>query len=222
MRPAAARSRLYGLLGECLTYPDAEFVSAVCDGTLATLVRSLCEAIDPGLSDNLDLAILHDPAAGLEALAVEYTRLFDAGRHGTHCSLNGGLQVGSQMTVMEEAVRFYNHFGLSLAEDRKELPDHLTTQLEFLHFLSTAEQMRVERGEPGTAWELAQRDFIARHPGRWVPVMREKLAALEPLPIFSCLTGLVAQLLAHELHRLEAVHGAASLKVSGELPFGGA
>ncbi len=222
MNAGEARSRLYGLLGECFTYPDAEFVAAVADGSLAALLATLCDAIDPQLRAGLDLAPLADPALQLEPLAVEYTRLFDAGARGTGCPLNGGLQVGPQMKVMEEAVRFYNHFGLTLAEDRKELPDHLTTELEFLHFLGAGQQALAARGEPVLAYELAQRDFIARHPGRWVPVMRGKLAALQPLPFFLALTDLLARLLAHELARLQAAHGEASLKVSGDLPFGGA
>ena len=80
-----------------------------------------------------------DEAATSDALTVEFTRLFDAGARGTACPLNGGLQVGPQMKVMEEAVRFYAHFGLTLTEEQKELPDHLTTELNFLHFLSCGE-----------------------------------------------------------------------------------
>ena len=222
MNALEARSRLYGLLGESFAYPDEDFAAAVRDGTLAALVEELCTAIDPQLCAGLDLDGLADPQLRAEALAVEYTRLFDAGAHGTRCSLNGGLQHGPQMKVMEEAVRFYNHFGLTLAEDRQELPDHLTTELDFLHFLSCGEQQLSERGEATRSYELAQRDFIARHPGRWVPVMHGKLAGLQPLPLFLALSALLQRLLEHELSRLQAIHGRASLGVSGEPPFGGA
>jgi DMSO reductase family type II enzyme chaperone len=126
------------------------------------------------------------------------------------------------MKVMEEAVRFYNHFGLTPGEQQKELPDHLTTELDFLHFLSCGEHERGSRGEPATAYVLAQRDFIARHPGRWIPVMRGKLEALTPMPLFLALTAVLQRLLQHELDRLEAAYGAALLKPSGDLPFGGA
>ena len=222
MNAIAARSFLYGLLGECFGYPDEEFADSVRSGALARRIAELAPAIDPALLAGLDLASLADATATQHALAVEYTRLFDAGARGTGCALNGGLQVGPQMKVMEEAVRFYNHFGLTPGEQQKELPDHLTTELDFLHFLSCGEHERGSRGEPATAYVLAQRDFIARHPGRWIPVMRGKLEALTPMPLFLALTAVLQRLLQHELDRLEAAHGAALLKPSGDLPFGGA
>lgn len=207
MNAGEARSRLFGLLGECFTYPDAEFVAAVADGSLAALLATLCDAIDPRLRAGLDLAPLADPALQLEALAVEYTRLFDAGARGTGCPLNGGLQVGPQMKVMEEAVRFYNHFGLTLAEDRKELPDHLTTELEFLHFLSFQEAQAGADEESLRGLQRAQRDFLARHPLAWLPLMRRALAAAQPMCFFIELTRLLERFLESEHRRLAALAG---------------
>lgn len=219
--PAAACSYLYGLLGECFAYPDAELVASLESGALLAQLQSLCAALDPALSTGLDSAAFSDPAASLDTLAVEYTRLFDAGAQGTGCSLNGGLQYGPQMKVMEEAVRFYAHFGLTLTEAQKELPDHLTTELNFLHFLAYGEHLLEARGESAIAYRLARRDFIARHPGRWLPIMEDKLRTMEPMPLFLALTELLQRLLAWDLAQLEARHGAASLKPSGDLPFGG-
>ncbi|CAB1370474.1 conserved protein of unknown function [Denitratisoma oestradiolicum] len=219
--PAALVSYLYGLLGECFGYPDADLVESIRSGALRQQLQNLCFALDKGLCLGLDLSPLHDAEATEDALAVEYTRLFDAGAHGTGCSLNGGLQQGPQMKVMEEAVRFYNHFGLTLTEDNKELPDHITTELNFLHFLAYGEHQLTARGESAAACQLAQRDFIARHPGRWIPLMAAKLEPMQPDPLFMVLTQLLERLLNRELARLEALHGAASLKPSGDLPFGG-
>jgi DMSO reductase family type II enzyme chaperone len=108
------------------------------------------------------------------------------------------------MKTMEEAVRFYHHFGLNLSEDPRELPDHLTTQLEFLHYLAFREtQALQEQGDPGP-YRRAQRDFVARHPGRWVPRLRERIESQEPAPFFGALTGLLAGFLASEGERLGA------------------
>lgn len=219
--PAAACSYLYGLLGECIAYPDAELVASLRSGALRDQVQRLCDALAPTLRHGLDIDALADPAALLDELSVEYTRLFDAGAQGTGCSLNGGLQYGPQMKVMEEAVRFYSHFGLTLTEEQKELPDHLTTELNFLHFLAYGEHLLESRGESAGAYRLARRDFIARHPGRWLPLMADKLRVMEPMPLFRILTELLQRLLAWDLAQLEAHHGSASTKPSGELPFGG-
>lgn len=219
--PAAAYSQLYSLLGECFYYPDAAFAESICSGALAQQLRSLCDELDPEFLQTMDTKALVDEGTTVAALTQEFTRLFDAGARGTACSLNGGLQVGPQMKVMEEAVRFYGHFGLTLSEEQKELPDHLTTELNFLHFLALGEHELQAGGASTTAYRLARRDFIARHPGRWVPIMKQKLQTMNPLPLFLVLTGLLEHLLSRDLAELEAAHGKAALQPSGELPFGG-
>ena len=219
--PAAIYSQLYGLLGECFCYPDTDLAESVRSGALARQAATLCSELGAGFLESLDLSALEDETATSDALTVEFTRLFDAGARGTACPLNGGLQVGPQMKVMEEAVRFYAHFGLTLTEEQKELPDHLTTELNFLHFLACGEHELQARGASTTAYRLARRDFIARHPGRWVPVMKEKLQTMSPLPLFQVLSELLDRLLRHDLAELEACHGKAPLQPSGELPFGG-
>lgn len=219
--PAAVYSQLYGLLRECFCYPDAELAESICGGALAQQVHRLCDELEAGFLQAMDTAPLADEATTVNALALEFTRLFEAGARGTACPLNGGLQVGSQMKVMEEAMRFYGHFGLTLSEVQKELPDHLTTELNFLHFLALGEHELQARGASTSAYRLARRDFIARHPGRWVPVMIQRLQTMNPMPLFLVLIGLLERLLRRDLAELEACHGAARLQPSGEVPFGG-
>jgi DMSO reductase family type II enzyme chaperone len=111
------------------------------------------------------------------------------------------------MKTMEEVVRFYNHFGLTLSEKPRELPDHLTTQLEFLHFLAYREAEALERGDDPSSYQRAQRDFLGRHPGRWIPMLRAKLEAQEPMPFFLELVRRLERLLEAELARLVALVG---------------
>lgn len=219
--PAAASSFLYGLLAECFAYPDEDLLESIRSGALRQRIEQAAPVVDAGLPGGLDLAPLHDPAAMLEPLAVEYTRLFDAGARGTACSLNGGVHLGPQMKVMEEVVRYYNHFGLAMTDDNRELPDHLAAELGFLHFLAFGEQQLEAAGQSAADYQRAQRDFIARHPGRWLPVMWRTLEALRPMPLFALLTQLLMRLLASEQARLERLHGAADLKPSDAIPFDG-
>jgi DMSO reductase family type II enzyme chaperone len=93
------------------------------------------------------------------------------------------------MKTMEEAVRFYNHFGLSMAESPRELPDHIMTQLEFLHFLAFREAEALEGDDDPSPFQRAQRDFVSRHPGRWVPRLRERLDQNDPMPFFRSCAG---------------------------------
>ena len=111
------------------------------------------------------------------------------------------------MKTMEEAVRFYNHFGLSLAENPHELPDHLITELEFLHFLAFREAETIEQGGDPGAFRRAQRDFVTRHPGRWVPRLRAKLEEHESEAFFLELVRRLECFLEHDRTQLTAQMG---------------
>ena len=201
---AAARSRAYLVLVHALEYPDAEHVEEIRSHALAD---ALCEAlgrVDPALAAG-DWSALADAGADDDDLAVEYTRLFDVGSGGPPCPLYGGLYGDARMKTMEECVRFYNHFGLTLSDAPRELPDHLATQLEFLHFLAFREaEARDEGGDPGP-WRRAARDFVERHPGRWVPKLRERLERQKAAPYFTALVERLERFLAEERARLSDV-----------------
>lgn len=46
------------------------------------------------------------------------------------------------MKTPEDLVRLHGRFGLELADSPRGLPDHLATQLEFVHFLAFREAAR--------------------------------------------------------------------------------
>jgi DMSO reductase family type II enzyme chaperone len=206
---AARRSRGWRLFDIAFSYPDAELVDAIRTGELEDALREELAALDPALAEGADWAALRDAGQEPDDLACEYTRLFDVGASGPPCPLYGGLYGGARMKVMEEAVRFYNHFGLTLADSPRELPDHLSTELEFLHFLAFREAEALQRDEDAGPWRRAQRDFVARHPGRWVPKLRERVEHQSPLPYFRELVRLLERYLAHEQAHLVRLAGAA-------------
>ncbi len=204
---AAARCRVYETFARAFDYPDTEFSEDIRDGTLAAAVSAVLGAVDPELARSIDGNALRDGGAEPDDLAVEYTRLFDVGGNGPPCPLYGGLYGGVRMKTMEEAVRFYNHFGLTLREAPHELPDHLTTELEFLHFLAFLEARALESGDDPGPLRRAQRDFVTRHPGRWVPDLAARLAQNEAMPIFRELVARLEAFLAHERGHLIALVG---------------
>ncbi len=208
-RRAVARSRAYATFARLFDYPDGELFEDVRDGTLAEALRSVLAEVDPALAANGNWAALREAGGEPDDLAVEYTRLFDVGASGPPCPLYGGLYSGARMKTMEEAVRFYNHFGLSMAESPRELPDHITTQLEFLHFLAFREAEALEADDDPAAFQRAQRDFVSRHPGRWVPRLRERLEKNDPMPFFLELVARLEDFLAHDAGHLVALAGAA-------------
>jgi DMSO reductase family type II enzyme chaperone len=179
-RRAAVRCRAFRLFAELLDYPDEALGCEIEQGHVADALAETLGALDPDAAGALDREALCDALAGDE-LQVEYTRLFDAGGPGgPPCPLYGGLYGGARMQTMEEAVRFYNYFGLTLSGEPRELPDHLRTELEFLHYLAYREAEALRGGADAGPYRRAQRDFIERHPGRWVPKLRERVERNSP------------------------------------------
>ncbi len=198
---AAARSRTFQVFAEAIAYPERDLEELIGSGAVAeALLASLAE-LDEEIAEDADLKALRTTGEE-DDLAVEYTRLFDVGASGPPCPLYGGLYGGARMKVMEEAVRFYNHFGLHLSDERRELPDHLQLQLEFLHFLAFREAEALQAGEDPGSWRRAQRDFIARHPGAWLPKLRAKLEANTPPPYVAEIMRLLGRTLEAESRHL--------------------
>jgi DMSO reductase family type II enzyme chaperone len=200
---AAARSQAFRLFAEALAYPDPPYVEAVRNGQLASALREVLGAVDAMLLDELGLPALRE-AGEEDDLAVEYTRLFDAGSAGPPCPLYEGVYGGARMKTMEEALRFYNHFGLTLSDGQRELPDHLITQLEFLHYLAFREAEALGSSTDPGPYRRAQRDFIERHPGRWVPMLRKRLDGQSPMPFFLELIHGLERLLSSAASQLAA------------------
>ena len=204
---AALRSLAYTSFAAVFDYPEAELLEAIRTGTLADKFRELLSAIDPKLIEAVNWDALRDAGADGDELKVEFTRLFDVGGSSPPCALYGGLYSGARMKTMEELVRFYNFFGLSMSESPNELPDHITTQLEFLHFLTYQESGLAEEGADIADCRRAERDFVARHPGRWVPQLLAKLVEHNSMDFFQELTRLLDGFLTLERQTLVAEHG---------------
>jgi DMSO reductase family type II enzyme chaperone len=204
-RLAAARSRAYAVFAELFDYPDPEFCSAVREGAVARALRDVLVDVHPALGAG-DFAGLAE-AGPEDELAVEYTRLFDVGAGGPPCPLYDGVYGGARMKTMEECVRFYHHFGLALSDAPRELPDHLVTELEFLHYLAFREAEALERGEDPGAFRRAARDFALRHPARFLNKLESRLERAEAMPFFRALAARLAAFVGHDAEWLVALEG---------------
>jgi len=107
------------------------------------------------------------------------------------------------MRVMEELIRFYNYFGLRLS--RGQLPDHITVELEFMHYLTYKEAEACQNGGDQESYQRAQKDFLDRHLGKWVPALHQKLAKCQPLPFFADLVAWTEDFLGRERQYLKSI-----------------
>ncbi|MCP4954043.1 MAG: hypothetical protein GY919_00290 [Photobacterium aquimaris] len=120
-----------------------------------------------------------DRSAG-EQVGIEYNEAFEKSVCKGATSLHEASYITHQLdSLMEELVRFYDCFGLKRNESA-ETPDHLSVQLEFMHFLTYLEQKACERGEPIDELRKAQLDFLERHVTRLTAGVVDNFAGENP------------------------------------------
>lgn len=103
---------------------------------------------------------------------------------------------------------FYKHFGLETGqqENNHELPDHISAELEFMHFLSFKEAHAREEADTEllTGYVLAQHDFLQRHLLLWVPDFASKIEEINPYSVLSAWVKLTANFLYVEMDLISA------------------
>lgn len=205
-RASAARSQFYKILSGVFTYPadasQAEFVlrgagDALRDAAaeLPFFVPAVALLGDAGRATGAEYAGNED---GEGDLALAYTSLFDncGGRPAVPLHEKDYVQRDTKQ-LWEELIRFYEHFGLGY--DMKasgQWPDHLGTELEFLHYLTF-----LETGAPDDAagiYGAAAGDFLERHLENWVPKFADKLGGKAEGSPYVALARVLAEFIAGE------------------------
>jgi putative dimethyl sulfoxide reductase chaperone len=184
----ARRSELYRLLATAFVFPSGELRAAVSSGEVRAALAVAAAELPYPLPNPLDVLDLADAGADGDTLEIEYIRIFDVGTGGgPPCPLYAGNWRGDRLSVMEECLRFYDHFGLGLPDPRPELPDHLTVALEFMHYLTFRQAEAIRANAPFADYVRAQRDFLDRQILSWFPRMAAKLESLSPPPFYESL-----------------------------------
>ena len=93
-------------------------------------------------------------------------------------------------------------FGLSIEQGAGELPDHVTTELEFMHFLTFKELVALRQSEDAAPCRRAQADFLERQLVSWLPALEERLQKLEPPTFYVALVWLTNAVARAELDSL--------------------
>ena len=203
----AARSRLYDLLAHAFAVPDAAFYQAVREGAFAAQVWDNLSALPYAfaLADGEAVRQQLVEVEGHRELQSEYIRLFDVGTPRPPCPLYGGEYKKGRKGTMEELIRFYNYFGVRPSPRSRDMPDHITIELEFMHFLTFREVTALHHQQDRASYLRAERDFLERHLCAWVPHLVERLHRQQPHPFYAALARLAEAFLAGELRYLRGV-----------------
>ncbi len=124
----------------------------------------------------------------------QYSGLFEVGSDGPPVPIREDLQTGQRSGTREDLVRFYDYFDYRLDQNFAWQPDHLSVELEFMHYLCYGESRDADNA---LSYQLAQADFSARHLVNWVPELSGKVGHIAAGTLFSnILSGLADFLLA--------------------------
>ena len=167
----SARADTARLLAACYYEP----VAAIEQEGVFESLRSAARTLDPALGAEAEGLAADFAAASLDDLARDYARLF-LGPIETLAPPYGSVWLSGPRALMDDTTlavqALYEEAGYELAEDFRELPDHVAAELEFLYVLS----FRVARalangpdeGQASASRTLRQR-LLAEHLSRWLP-----------------------------------------------------
>ncbi len=193
---AETRSTIYQALALGWRYPSREAFAAYQSGQYAEELLDYATAL-PHLAGLVtqEAHVAETMAAGLEGVPFEgfevaYVATFDNGFPEPPCPPYEGLYNKNmeRAQVMVEVSEFYRHFGLAMSQDegKRELPDYLCAELEFLAFLAFKEAQAAHEGagELLQGYRLAQKDFLERHMAGWLPAFAARLEQEADVPFF--------------------------------------
>jgi DMSO reductase family type II enzyme chaperone len=189
---ASARSSFYAHLSRAFAFPQPEFHTDIRKGrwleTQAANIAALPYRLSGGAASGWRAP------ADYDSFQTEYIRLFEVGARGaSSCPLHAGHHTSDRLRAMEELVRFYNFFGLRLSPGL--MPDHVTVELEFMHFLAFKEAEARNTGGDVDSYLRAQSDFVQRQLANWWPALVAAVKQQRPLPFYRALVALLARVL---------------------------
>jgi TorA maturation chaperone TorD len=165
---ARERSGVYGFLAEVFrAEPTPALLRKIRDGHFVEVLTAAGAHLGEDFAAQPEAELLED-------LAVEYTRLFlGPGKHvrpyaATYLG-GAGASLCGPTTVW--ARDFMERSGFALTPEHRDLPDHVSIELEFMARMAEREARAIEESDDETAGQCRwiQKEFLDNHLGRWLP-----------------------------------------------------
>jgi len=166
---ALAVEDLSRFLAACYYEPTPAFA----EERLFESMLAAAQIIGPELAESARRLGAAFAAVDLEALLVDYTRLFLGPIH-PRAKPYGSFWLCGEATLMQESTMavldLYREGGFDLDDAFRELPDHIAAELEFLYALQFKlnAAWRTGDAEHATAVSRLKAKFLAEHLGRWI------------------------------------------------------
>ncbi|WP_454062942.1 TorD/DmsD family molecular chaperone [Candidatus Nitrospira salsa] len=225
---ALARSKLYLLLSWSYLYPeDDEFLEYLQSGEFVEDGRAALENLNKSLEgkggpeakerlqaisqhlDNIEEWVSSEGSSwNLQDLRDDHRRVFsnvislDCPPYET---LFGNDHVFGQSYTMGDIAGYYSAFGLQLSSDIHERIDHLSVELEFIHYLAYKESYALIHDGPEKLKMVvdAEKRFVKEHVGRWVPLFSGMLKRKADFGFYKALADFTSDWVAFEVDYLD-------------------
>lgn len=207
------RSAMYQILSGCFLYPIEKNLSILNSPEIQEHQHALArcyEGIDDGTElkrcfrETQELAV----ATSIEALQSEYQRIVGH-TMSKECPLYetqyGAAHVFQQVHELGDIQGFYRAFGLDISEVEKERCDHVSVELEFMHFLLYKQAYAIENhgDEKAQICVDAQKKFLKEHIGKWVPLFSVLFARKAGQGFYSAVSALTKEFLSLEMKLMD-------------------
>ncbi|MFH2060988.1 MAG: molecular chaperone TorD family protein [Pseudomonadota bacterium] len=204
----SARLEIYKELVNCYHTPKDTL-----SGSLITL-RDKLKVIDSKALPYINTMISELNTQSIDILTVEYTRLF-IGPYSLPAPPYGSIYIEKERKVMGDstmdALKHYQDFGLEIAGSLKEVPDHITIELEYLYFLIFKEIESIQFNDPEVTqtYMIEQVSFLTDHLNRWVPDFTKNIVVNSGIEFYRSLANMTKTFIEEDIDFLEGVYKSA-------------
>ncbi|MCF8113411.1 MAG: molecular chaperone TorD family protein [Desulfotignum sp.] len=212
-----ARQQAYQSLAGCFQVPDNN-IARIMDQLSDSLETLSSRAGEPVTKMRTNEAVLTDT----HLLKAEFSRLF-IGPYTLPAPPYGSVYIEKMRKTMGEstidALKRYQAVGVDLADNFREVPDHVSAELEFMFLLIYKEIEGIRSDDPEMVHQMLvhQISFLQDHLNSWIPEFAGLVMehASEP---FYCLLADTAKIFMAEDHAyIEAVLASAGLDKENRL-----
>jgi DMSO reductase family type II enzyme chaperone len=177
------RSAVYKVLSRGFALPSNDISSSISDGAYMDELKEAVSVLqDLGFDEDgvlsepleaLDRAVEEVRGLTLEEFQSEFLSIFGytiSREYPPYETQYGCSHVFQQTQELADIAGFYKAFGLEIGSNAGERLDHISIELEYMHFLTYKEAHARKRHGPDKA-EIcvnAQRKFLDEHLGSWI------------------------------------------------------
>lgn len=196
------RSKIFGIFMLAFQYPDKEFIEHLQNGNLYFTIQGYLEDVfanntNEGLLEELDDLLKEYSSTNRENLfsdlKTEYHRLF-IGYKKLLAPPYASVYWDSTGKLMQEPAillkRLYKEWGFEVSKDYKDLPDHISLQLEFLYQLGEI----MNKGSESILYDVQKRvidDIILK----WIYKFAENINNYQSLKFYGLMVKILVNVL---------------------------